>query len=134
MQFSARQPSNAVIYACHADLAEASHRYHLSNTERRWEHEREQHADAAAARLPHEHAAARVLNVWGHLHPVECRAVEVAERYVAQRKAGWADRAAGSFADLKFYLTERAKLRRAFDSAVADYQAACAAVDVRLAA
>src|ERR1700748_2938847 len=26
-----------------------------------------------AARLPHEHAAARLLNVWGHLHPIEHR-------------------------------------------------------------
>lgn len=123
----------ALIDTCRAELAEASRRYRLTNTERRWDHEIEQAAEAH--RLPHEHAAAVVLNVWGHLHPIESRTVIVAERMVAQRKVGWTARAAASLADLQRYLAARAELRRIFDTAVADYQAARAAVDdVRLAA
>lgn len=84
--------------------------------------------------LPHEKAAATLLNVWGHLHPVEARAAVVAERMVAQRAAGWTDRAAGSLADLRFYLAERRKLRATFDAAAAAYRAARAAIATPIAA
>lgn len=132
MQRAAHQPTKSLIYACHAELAEASRRYRLTLDTLPYNHEIEQ--AAAAHHLPHEQAAAVVLNCWGHLHPVEARAVVVAERYVSQRRAGWTDRAALCLDDLRFYLAERTKLRAAFDTAVAEYQAARAAVDVRLAA
>lgn len=136
MQFAACQPSNAAIRSlidtCRAELAAASCRYRLATASRAWDHEIEQ--AAAAHRLPHEQAAAILLNVWGHLHPIEARAVEIANRLVLQRRAGWTSRADGTLADLRRYLAARAELRRIFDAAAADYLAARAAVDVPIAA
>ena len=87
-----------------------------------------------ASRLPHEHAAATVLKVWGHLHPIETRIVACATRLVAQRNAGWTDRAAATLTDLRWYLAERVTLRAGFDVAAAEYLAARAAVDMPIAA
>jgi hypothetical protein len=63
-----------------------------------------------ACRLPREHAAAVVLNVHGHLHPIESRTVVCATRLVAQRKARWTAQAAGTLADLRRYLAARAAI------------------------
>lgn len=87
-----------------------------------------------ACRLPHEHGAAIVLTIWGHLHPIESRAIECATKLVAQRKAGWADRTAATLTDLRWYLAERVKLRAAFDAAATDYIVARAAADMPIAA
>jgi hypothetical protein len=89
-----------------------------------------------ASRLPHEHAAATVLTVWGHLHPVEARAIECGVRLAAQRKAGpaWVERAAGTEADLRRYLADRTRLRASFDAAAATYLAERAAIDMPAAA
>ena len=73
-----------------------------------------------AARLPHEHAAARLLNVWGHLHPVEHRLSEAIGRVRAQRAAGW--NVTATLEDVAWYLRERRKLVRAFLEAAAEYR------------
>src|SRR5690349_15451613 len=39
--------------------------------------------------LPHERAASRLLDLWGHLHPLEHRLREGLRRLRAQRRAGW---------------------------------------------
>src|SRR4051794_18519013 len=39
------------------------------------------------ARLPHESAAARLIEVWGYLHPIEHRLRRGVERLRAQRRA-----------------------------------------------
>ena len=84
---------------------------------------RERHDDALvweAARLPHEQAAARLLNVWGHLHPVEYRLREAIARARAQRAAGWD--AAATLDDIAWYRRERRKLLRTFLEAAAEYR------------
>jgi hypothetical protein len=73
-----------------------------------------------AARLPHEWAAARLLNVWGHLHPLEHRLDEAVARLRARRAAGWD--VAGTLEDVAWYRREGRKLRRAFLAAAADYR------------
>jgi hypothetical protein len=72
------------------------------------------------ARLPHEHAAARLLNVWGHLHPIEHRLREAIGRVRAQRAAGWD--ATGTLEDVAWYCRERRKLAQAFLEAAAEYR------------
>jgi hypothetical protein len=73
-------------------------------------------------RLPHERAAATVLNVWGHLQPIESRARDCRRCLNAQRRAGWTDRTAGSARDLRWHLAERRKLKPIFAAAVANYR------------
>jgi hypothetical protein len=73
-----------------------------------------------AARLPHEVAAARLLNVWGHLHPLEHRLREAIARVRAQRAAGWD--AAAALDDVAWYRRERRKLVPAFLDAAAEYR------------
>ena len=73
-----------------------------------------------AARLPHEHAAARLLNVWGHLHPIEHRLSETIARVRAQRAAGWD--ATATLEDVAWYRHERRKLVQAFLEAAAEYR------------
>ena len=58
-----------------------------------------------AAHLPHEHAAARLLNVWGHLHPVEHRLREAIARVRAQHAAG--RDASATLEDVAWYRRER---------------------------
>jgi hypothetical protein len=87
-----------------------------------------------ACRLPHEHAAANVLNIWGHLHPVEVRTIECASRLIAQRKAGWTGRAADTLKDLRWYLADRVKLRASFHAAVSEYLKARATIHMPIAA
>jgi len=73
-----------------------------------------------AARLPHERAAARLLNVWGHLHPVEHRLRAAIARAKARRAAGWD--ASATLDDIAWYRRERRKLLRAFLEAAAEYR------------
>ena len=73
-----------------------------------------------AARLPHELAAARLLNVWGHLHPIEHRLRETIARVKARRAAGW-DTAA-TLEDVAWYRRERRKLVQAFLETAAEYR------------
>ena len=83
----------------------------------------ERHDDSfvwEAARLPHELAAARLLNVWGHLHPVEHRLREAIARVRAQRAAGWD--ATATLDDVTWYRRERRKLVQAFLEAAAEYR------------
>lgn len=91
-------------------------------------------------RLPHERAAATVLNVWGHLHPIERsirdlsrrptgtlraqRQAAAADRYSESQRYDWARRAEATLDDLRWYLAERRKLVARFAVAVADYRAA----------
>jgi hypothetical protein len=76
-----------------------------------------------AACLPHEAAALRLLNLWGHLQPMEDRLHAAVRRLRAQRRAGWAERAAGTLEDLQWYRRERAPLWRAFLVAAECYRA-----------
>ncbi|MBS0523130.1 MAG: hypothetical protein JSS04_05775 [Proteobacteria bacterium] len=73
-----------------------------------------------AARLPHELAAARLLNVWGHLHPLEHRLREAIARARAQRAAGW--NATATLEDVAWYRRERRKLVQVFLEAAAEYR------------
>ena len=73
-----------------------------------------------AARLPHEQAAARLLNVWGHLHPIEHRLREGIARVRAQRAAGWD--ATATLEDVAWYCRERRKLVPVFQDAAAEYR------------
>jgi hypothetical protein len=73
-----------------------------------------------AAWLPHERAAARLLNVWGHLHPLEHRLAAAVARLRARRVAGWD--IAGTLEDVAWYRREGSTLRRAFLAAAADYR------------
>lgn len=66
-------------------------------------------------RLPHEHAAARLLNAWDHLHPAETRLALCHERLEAQRDAGWTAQAADTEADIRLH--ERTR-RRAADAMI----------------
>jgi hypothetical protein len=75
-----------------------------------------------ADRLPHEQAAARLLNVWGHLHPIEHRLRASVWRLKRQRRAGWVDAASGTLEDLRWYRAERGKLWHVFLMAGADYR------------
>jgi hypothetical protein len=100
---------------------------------------------AEAHRLPHERAAATVLNVWGHLHPIECRIHDLvrrpagtlraqrtaaaADRYSESQRYAWARRAEATLDDLRWYLAERRKLMGRFAAAAAAYRAARSAVD-----
>lgn len=96
---------------------------------------RDRHDDGfawEAARLPHEHAAARLLNVWSHLHPVEYRLREAIARVRAQRTAG--RDAAATLEDLTWYRRERRKLVRAFLEAAAEYRRRRAKIGWRLSA
>jgi hypothetical protein len=71
--------------------------------------------------LPHERAAARLLDLWGDLHPLEHRLREGLRRLRAQRRAGWPN-AAATLADLQRYRIARRALLRAFLAAAADYR------------
>ena len=70
--------------------------------------------------LPHERAAARLLEVWGHLHPLEHRLRQGIERLRAQRRAGRDGQA--TIGDVQRYRRERRPLWRAFLAAAADYR------------
>jgi hypothetical protein len=84
--------------------------------------------DPQEVRLPHEHAAARLLGVWGHLHPTEYRIHTIMARLKLQRIAAaddgqWARRAQGSLDDLRRHRDDRRKQWAAFLAAAADYEA-----------
>jgi hypothetical protein len=84
---------------------------------------RDRHDDSfvwEATRLPHELAAARLLNIWGHLHPVEHRLREAIARVRAQRAAGWD--ATATLDDVTWYRRERRKLVQAFLAAATEYR------------
>jgi hypothetical protein len=71
--------------------------------------------------LPHERAAARLLDLWGDLHPKEHRLREGLRRLRAQRHAGWPS-AVATLADVQRYRSARWALLRAFLEAAADYR------------
>jgi hypothetical protein len=71
--------------------------------------------------LPHERTAARLLDLWGHLHPIEHRLREGLGRLKAQRRAGWPS-AAATLADVQRYRSARRQLLRAFLEAAAGYR------------
>jgi hypothetical protein len=72
---------------------------------------------AAATRLPHERAAARVLNCWGHLHPIEWRTMAI----IKMLRDG-CHHPQAVLGDLRWYLTERRRLAKAFFAAVTEYR------------
>lgn len=74
-----------------------------------------------ASRLPHEHAAARVLNAWGHLHPVEWRLGVCWKRLRDQRRARQMNHAALTADDVRWYRAERRKLKPILAAAIAAY-------------
>jgi len=71
--------------------------------------------------LAHEQAAARLLAVWGELHPVEHRLHEARQRLRAQRRSDWD--CTGTLEDVLRYRSERDRLLPAFRVAAADYGA-----------
>lgn len=62
--------------------------------------------------LPHEQAAAQLVEIWGHLHPLEHRLRRGLERLRARRRAGWPWQA--TLDDVQSYRHERRGLWRAF--------------------
>lgn len=72
--------------------------------------------------LPHEQAAARLIELWGHLHPLEDRLRRAIERLRARRDAGWPWQS--TLADLRRYRSERRALWPAFLAAAAAYRSA----------
>jgi hypothetical protein len=70
--------------------------------------------------LPHERAASRLLDIWGHLHPLEHRLRRAIGRLDARRRAGWDGQS--TLADLQRYRHERRPLWRAFLETAADYR------------
>jgi len=85
-------------------------------------------------RLPHERAAARVVNCHLHLDVAQWRLAELVPRLRRQRAAAlddgrperhrlyWADAAAGTACDLGAYLARRRLAWRCFLVAAADYR------------
>jgi len=72
--------------------------------------------------LPHEQAAARLLEIWGLLHPLEHRLGEAIGRLRAQRCAGWD--VAATLEDVRGYRRDRRVLWQAFrDAACGDQRA-----------
>lgn len=110
-----------VVEACKAELAWSVAEWRRLNPNG-WEHERDVEGLAAPHRLPHERAAAVVLNCWNHLHPTDSRAAELWARVKLQLRAGWREKAARTLVDLNWYRIERAKQVAAFDAAVAEYR------------
>jgi hypothetical protein len=70
--------------------------------------------------LPHEQAAAHLLEIWGRLHPLEHRLLQGLERLDARRRAGW--RWQATLTDVQRYRLERRGLRHAFLAATEDYR------------
>jgi hypothetical protein len=92
-------------------------------------------------RLPHERAAARVVNCHLHLDVAQWRLAELVPRLRRQRAAAldhgrpedhrlyWADAAAATAADLRGYLARRRLAWRCFLVAAADYRSLKGLID-----
>jgi hypothetical protein len=120
-----------VIETCRAELRWSEADWRRLNPAHP-EDERNGPHPSEAHRLPHERAAARVLNCWEHLHTPERRSSELWQRVKDQLRAGWRHRAAATLGDLVWQRDERAKRRAAFDAAVAAYRSARASVEAQL--
>jgi hypothetical protein len=72
--------------------------------------------------LPHEQAAAAVVEVWGELHPVEHRLSDCHKRLAIQRAAGWD--LSGTLDDIRHESRAAERLRKAFLIAAAGYRSA----------
>lgn len=70
--------------------------------------------------LRHEQAAARLVELWGHLHPLEDRLREVISRLRARRRAGWPWQS--TLADLQRLRRVRRTLWRLFLAAAENYR------------
>lgn len=70
--------------------------------------------------LAHEQAAARLVELWGHLHPLEDRLRRGLARLSARRRAGWAWQS--TLGDVQRYRGARQALWRAFLAAARDYR------------
>ena len=70
--------------------------------------------------LPHEQAAARLVELWGHLHPLEDRLRKGLARLRARRRAGWPWQS--TLADVQRLRHVRRALWRAFLAAAQDYR------------
>lgn len=93
-------------------------------------------------RLPHERAAATVLNCWGHLHPTEWRIREIIKTLRAQRKAAaanrysedqryaWGRKAEATRDDLRLYVEDHRRQTKLFFAAVAEYRALRSKLDI----
>lgn len=122
-----------ILAQCKAEIDWASARYRREHQgPRPFDHEMEW--EAAQARMPHEQAAAVVLNVWGHLLVPEARIHALVAKLRQQRAAGWYREAAGTVDDLRYYWQARHTSWRVMLKAIADYRAARRAVDYREAA
>ena len=88
--------------------------------------------EEAEVRLPHEEAAARLLNAWGHLHPLEFQIRKIKARLrlqdiAATNTAAWQRRAESARADLRWYWVARRKRLPGFLALAAAYDAAARA-------
>jgi hypothetical protein len=95
-------------------------------------------------RLPHERAAARVVNCHLHLDVAQSRLAELVRRLRRQRAAAldhgrpeahrlqWADAAAATTGDMRGYLARRRLAWRCFLGAAADYRSLRATQDRQL--
>ena len=102
-----------VVEACRAELAWARADWiELTGTDEDW----------PLACLPHERMAARLVEIWGGLQPLEGRLREGLQRLAARRHAGWPS--AATLDDVQRYRAARRLLWRAFLAAADDYRAA----------
>jgi hypothetical protein len=108
----------AVIAACRAEMDWATARYHRSHPSAF----QDPGYGVGALRYPHERAAAVVLNVHGHVLGHESRFRDCKARLVAQRKAGWHERAGATIADMREHWRNRHKSWGAFLAATREYQ------------
>jgi hypothetical protein len=72
--------------------------------------------------LPHEQAAASVVEVWGELHPIEHRLTDCCKRLGVQRAAGWD--VTGTLEDIRHDSRAAERLRKTFLAAAARYRSA----------
>jgi len=70
--------------------------------------------------LPHEQAAAQLVELWGRLQPLEDRLRQAVARLRARRRAGWPWQS--TLADLQRHRRARRALWRAFLAAAEDYR------------
>jgi hypothetical protein len=91
-----------------------------------WDHEAGDQSERC--RLPHEKAAAHVLNIWGHIVGPRVRIAELLS-IAKDRKSRGDDRLADAMTDLSYYLAARRKAWALLIPAIKAYRAARAAID-----
>jgi hypothetical protein len=123
----AKTARHTVIEAARAELAWSEADWARMTGHSRLHDYREGPHPAETYRLPHEWAAARVLNAWSHLHPVEHRihanvAVLRSQIKTAAMIPSWGKRAESTRETLRRLVADRRRLAAAFFAETANYR------------